>query len=148
MSTLVSVDVQTSAPSSVLCSADGGGGSLPTAESCVNGFHVSVLRDSGATAAGVRRCLVREGQYTDKKQNITSFGGKVECFPLACVQVDTPFYFGDLVCCVIDDPAVDLIIGNLRGVDPVAGLVGKVGSRGPLKGLFILLCLRLCGKLW
>ena len=61
--TLVPVDVQTSVLSSVLCSANGGGSSLPTAE-------------------------------------------KVECFPLACVQVDTPFYSGDLVCCVIDDPVL------------------------------------------
>ena len=107
----------------VLCSAGDKLGSLPIADGCVNGFQVSVLRDSGATTAGVRRSLVRDDQYTGEQQNVISFGGNIECFPLAVVTVDTPFFTGDLKCCVIADPIADLIIGNLQGVEPIPGLI-------------------------
>lgn len=85
----------------VLCSADGRCGYLPLVDGVVNGFHVSVLRDSGATTAGVRRILVRDDQFTGETQRVISFGGRLESFPLAQVQVDT-FFSGDLICSVID----------------------------------------------
>jgi len=64
----------------------------------------------------VRRALVSPDQFTGRTQRCISFGGKVEVFPLARVNVDTPFYSGILECCVIDRPVADLIIGNLPGV--------------------------------
>ena len=37
-------------------------------------------------------------------------------FPLALVQVDTPFYKGEVQSCVVDKPVCDLILGNSSGV--------------------------------
>ena len=90
--------------------------SLPIFPGTIAGRKVTVLRDTGCTTAGVRRALVSPDQFTGRTQRCISFGGKVEVFPLARVNVDTPFYSGILECCVIDRPVADLIIGNLPGV--------------------------------
>jgi hypothetical protein len=84
---------------------------------------VQVLRDSGATTAGVRKALVRPEQYVGESQRVISFGGNEEVFPLASVEVDTTYFSGELLCCVIDDPVADLILGNVAGVTPIPGLI-------------------------
>ncbi|XP_076440968.1 uncharacterized protein LOC143280219 [Babylonia areolata] len=53
---------------------------------------VSVLRDTGATTASVRRELVRPDQFVGRTQKAVSFGGIVEVFPLAKVEVESPFF--------------------------------------------------------
>ena len=107
----------------VLCSAQGCLSNLPVSKGQVNGIRISVLRDTGASIAGVRKDLVLPHQFLDKRQEVVSFGGQRQVFPLAEVQVSTDFYEGPLICCVIDDPVVDLILGNVQGVAPIPGLV-------------------------
>ena len=120
----VSMALQDSVSELVLCSAAKHvPNSLPICEGVVNGFEVSVLRDSGATTAGVRKCLVRPDQYVGRSQEVLSFGGNRESFPLAVVDVDTQFFSGKLECCVIEEPVADLILGNVEGVSPIPGLV-------------------------
>ncbi|XP_025103745.1 centrosome-associated protein CEP250-like [Pomacea canaliculata] len=80
----------------------------------VKGKSVQVLRDTGATISGIRASLVAPHEYLNKRQTCITFGGRREIFPLARVQVRTPFYIGPLTCCVIKSPIVDLIIGNVR----------------------------------
>ncbi len=94
----------------------------------VNDQRVSVLRDSGCTTAGVRKSLVLPEQYTGDTQRCITFGGKVEIFPVARVIVCTPFFKGEINCCVIDDPVTDLILGNLHDVSdaPVPDLEHEV----------------------
>eukprot|EP00745_Piridium_sociabile_P007800 TRINITY_DN15246_c0_g1_i12.p1 TRINITY_DN15246_c0_g1~~TRINITY_DN15246_c0_g1_i12.p1 ORF type:complete len:473 (+),score=52.37 TRINITY_DN15246_c0_g1_i12:280-1698(+) len=106
----------------VMCSAVVQG-SLPICEGKVNGIQVSVLRDSGATTAGIREALVRPKQYVGRTQKVISFGGNVEEFELALVNVETSFFEGPLLCCVIKDPIADLILGNVDGVKPIPGLI-------------------------
>ncbi|KAL8605690.1 hypothetical protein ACOMHN_064775 [Nucella lapillus] len=98
-------------------------GGLPLTTGTVNGFQVSVLRDSGATTAGVRKALVRPDQYVGRSQRVISFGGNLEVFPLARVEVDTEYFSGRVTCCVIDEPVADLILGNMVGVGPITGLL-------------------------
>ena len=120
----VSMCVSEKVNAEVLCSVSSTKhGSLPICGGTVNGFQVSVLRDSGATTAGVRQALVREDQYLDKQQEVVTFGGNREVFPLAKVDVDTHFFSGSLICCVIQDPVADLILGNVTGVNPIPGLI-------------------------
>lgn len=98
----------------------------------VGNAEVSVLRDTGCTTAGVRQSLVLPEQYTGKTQQCVTFGGRIEVFDLAVVKVVTPYYSGDLLCCVIEDPVADLILGNVVGVSefesPSTG-VGLVTTR-------------------
>ena len=42
---------------------------------------------------------------------------------MAKVEVDTPYFSGPLKCCVIEEPIADLILGNISGVSPIAGLL-------------------------
>eukprot|EP00745_Piridium_sociabile_P030963 TRINITY_DN51384_c0_g2_i2.p1 TRINITY_DN51384_c0_g2~~TRINITY_DN51384_c0_g2_i2.p1 ORF type:complete len:131 (+),score=12.74 TRINITY_DN51384_c0_g2_i2:232-624(+) len=95
----------------------------------VNGLQATILRDTGCTTAGVRRSLVAKSQFTGDTQQCRSFGGKIEIFPLAVVNISTPYFSGDITACVIDDPVTDLILGNLPGV--TSACPGNSGSYVP-----------------
>ena len=82
----------------------------------VNGEPCSILRDTGANVCGVRKRLVRPDQLTEKKISCISFGGRKETFQLAEVHVESEYYSGTLLCCVLEDPVADLIIGNVPGL--------------------------------
>eukprot|EP00745_Piridium_sociabile_P002381 TRINITY_DN1145_c0_g1_i6.p1 TRINITY_DN1145_c0_g1~~TRINITY_DN1145_c0_g1_i6.p1 ORF type:complete len:1434 (+),score=199.20 TRINITY_DN1145_c0_g1_i6:329-4630(+) len=94
-------------------------GQLTLLSGFVGKQKATVLRDTGCTTAGVKRSLVRDDQFTGEKQRCVTFGGLIEVFPLADIIVDTPFFAGQITCCVIDSPVADLILGNLPGVSNV-----------------------------
>ncbi|KAL8620311.1 hypothetical protein ACOMHN_059911 [Nucella lapillus] len=58
-------------------------GESPLLQGLVNDTRVSVLRDSGANVAGVRKSLVMPDQFLDKTQAVRTFGGRVENYPVA-----------------------------------------------------------------
>ena len=104
----------------VVCSlVDEFTGQLHLESGSVNGSACSVLRDTGATVCGVRKRLVRDDQYTGKSVKCISFGGRMEEFPLAEVQVESDHLSGSVLCCVLDAPVADLIVGNVPGVENV-----------------------------
>ena len=103
--------------------------SLHLEQGSVNGFQATVLRDTGCTTAGVRKEYVQSDQFLDRVQKCRTFGGTIEEFPLAEIDVDTPYYTGSLTACVIEKPVCDLILGNLPGVSSVHG--GTCGSFVP-----------------
>ncbi|KAL8590497.1 hypothetical protein ACOMHN_010933 [Nucella lapillus] len=76
--------------------------------------------DSGANVAGVRKSLVMPDQFLDKTQAVRTFGGRVENYPVAVVQVDTPLFAGPLECCVLKDPVADLIVEVLESSQATA----------------------------
>ena len=84
----------------------------------VNGRHASVLRDTGATICGVRAGLVDKDQYLGRDITCVSFGGRKEVFPIAEVDIETDFFVGKIQCCVINNPAADLILGNIPNMGP------------------------------
>ncbi|KAL8559173.1 hypothetical protein ACOMHN_048420 [Nucella lapillus] len=92
----------------------------------VNGTVCSVLRDTGATVCGVRKRLVCPDQYTGETIKCVSFGGRVDEFPLARVDVSSEYITGEIVCCVLEAPVADFIVGNIskdcEGVTVSAGL--------------------------
>ena len=89
----------------------------------MNGFHVSVLRDSEQRQqeSVVHWCIKVSTRVEHRVW--CPLEGAVESFPLAAVEIDTPFFSGSLLCCVIDDPVADLMLGNVEGVQPIAGLI-------------------------
>lgn len=106
--------------------ADYKDGKLEYTEGKVNNIPVTVVFDSGAVTAGVRKSLVEPHQYTGNHKSTWSFGGNKETFPLAIVPVETNDFKGNICCCVIEQPIIDLLIGNLEKVQPAPGLFGKV----------------------
>ncbi|XP_070178993.1 uncharacterized protein [Littorina saxatilis] len=90
--------------------------SLKLEHGSVNERECTVLRDSGSTISGVRRGLVSKDQLVSRKVTCKTFGGEVLTYPQAKVKVETPYVSGEMVCCVLNDPVADLIIGNIPGI--------------------------------
>ena len=88
---------------------------LPTAVGTVNGKEVRVLRDTGCTGIVVRRSLVSDGQMLNKQSGVTLINNYKQRCPVARINVDCPFFRGTTDALCIDDPAHDLVIGNIEG---------------------------------
>ena len=82
----------------------------------MNGVRCSLLRDTGATICAVRKRLVQPCQLLGSSIRCVSFGGREEEFPLAKVSVDSPYFSGEMTCCVLDAPIADFIVGNVPQV--------------------------------
>ena len=88
---------------------------LPTAIGTVNGKEVRVLRDTGCTGVVVRRSLVSDGQMLNKQSGVTLINNYKQRCPMARINIDCPFFRGTTDALCIDDPAHDLVIGNIEG---------------------------------
>ena len=88
---------------------------LPTAIGPVNGKEVRVLRDTGCTGVVVRRNLVSDGQMLNKQSGVTLINNYNQRCPMARINIDCPFFRGTTDALCIDDPAHDLVIGNIEG---------------------------------
>ena len=88
---------------------------VPTAKGIINGKPGIVMRDTGASVAGIRRSFVQANQYLPRKMAVQLFDGQIKEFPLAKIHVESPFYNGSVECCVIDAPPYDLVLGNVDG---------------------------------
>ena len=88
---------------------------LPTAVGTVNGREVRVLRDTGCTGVVVRRSLVSDGQMLNKQSGVTLINNYNQRCPMARINIDCPFFRGTTDALCIDDPAHDLVIGNVEG---------------------------------
>ena len=88
---------------------------VPTARGKVNGQPAIIMRDTGASVAGVRRSFVPEDQILQETITVQMFDGAVKEFPTAKVEVRSPFFTGNVIACVIDAPPYDLVLGNVDG---------------------------------
>ena len=88
---------------------------LPTAIGTVNGKEVRILRDTGCTGVVVRRSLVSDGQMLNKQSGVTLINNYKQKCPVARINIDCPFFRGTTDALCIDDPAHDLVIGNIEG---------------------------------
>ena len=55
-------------------------------------------------------------QFLGSSIRSVSFGGREEEFPLATVSVESPYFSGEMTCCVLDAPVADFIVGNVPQV--------------------------------
>jgi len=93
----------------------------------VNGKKVDVLLDSGSSIVGVRRSLVKSGQFLKNRvKRLTQFDGGTIELPVAMVDLDTPYYKGWVEACVVDDPVCDVILGRIPGVTYEIGGVMQI----------------------
>ena len=98
---------------------------LPVSEGYVGDKKVAVLHDTGCTCAVVCRSLVTMDQMTDKKWLCALIDRTISRLPVAKLQVDTPYYKGELYAMCVEDPIYDLIIGNIQGVQTPSRIDGK-----------------------
>ena len=65
--------------------------------------------------AVVRRSLVSDGQMLNKQSGVTLINNYKQRCPVARINNDCPFSRGTTDALCIDDPAHDLVIGNIEG---------------------------------
>ena len=83
---------------------------------------VTVLRDTGSAVHAVHSNLVSDADYTGTFQQLVTFGGKEESFPIAYIEVNTPFIKGKVMACVLQSYPekfryYDILIGNGGGLE-------------------------------
>ena len=91
---------------------------MPVKDGYIRNEKVSVLRDSGCNSAIIKKSLVLAEQYRSSKQKCILADGTVREFPVAEVQVDTPYFTGKVEVLCMDNPVYDLVLGNIKGVRP------------------------------
>ena len=99
----------------VACSTEDHHTNMPTTRGRLLGRTITVLRDSGCTSAVVRRDLVPDDRLTGKQQACVLVDGTIRKFPLAQIEVSTPYFCGRVEALCIKAPVYDLIIGNIEG---------------------------------
>ena len=77
---------------------------------------VEVLRDTGCTGVLIKRDVVNQGELTGEKGFVTTFDKTLLIrAPIAKIEVDTPYYVGEVEALCVQEPVADLIIGNITG---------------------------------
>ena len=101
-----------------------GGGSvlekdnLPLMKGFIGDQEVTVLRDTASTGVMVKADLVYPSQFTGRNRMLKMVTSRLEEYPVAWIQVDTPVFSGYLQALCLPDPICDLVIGNIPGVHP------------------------------
>ncbi|XP_072025725.1 LOW QUALITY PROTEIN: uncharacterized protein [Amphiura filiformis] len=85
---------------------------MPVVQGFLGNKEVQVMRDSGCDAVAVRKRLVPEEKFTGVYDKCRLIDGTVRTFPVACLDVDTPYFTGHVHALVMNDPVYDLILGN------------------------------------
>ncbi|XP_075730383.1 uncharacterized protein LOC142772135 [Rhipicephalus microplus] len=91
---------------------------LPVATGTLRGTDISVLRDTGCNTVIVRRKLVKEDELTGTSRLVYLVDETARMLPEARIEVDTPYFTGNLTALCLQDPLHDLIRGNIDGVRP------------------------------
>ena len=77
---------------------------------------MKALRDSGCSSVVVRRDLVSQERMTGSSKYCVLLDGTVRKFPVAKVEIRSPFFSGICEALCAENPVFDLIIGNVEGV--------------------------------
>ena len=89
---------------------------MPVKEGYVGKAKVTVLRDSGCNSAIIRESLTQKEQLTGNTVVCTLADGTRKKFPVAIINVDTPYYKGTVEALCMPEPVYDLVLGNIDGV--------------------------------
>ena len=91
-------------------------GGMPVREGYVGNRKVSVLRDSGCNSVLVKESLVMSENIIDKRVRCVLADGTKRAFPVAHIEVSTPFFVGPVEALCMKNPVYDLVLGNIKGV--------------------------------
>ena len=89
---------------------------MPTTRGKIGDKVVSVLRDTGCSGVVVKRELVPAGKMTGKSRDCYLADGSIIQVPLAVVDIDTPYYTGEVEAWCLTNPLFDLILFNIQNV--------------------------------
>ena len=89
---------------------------MPVCKGIVNGVLVDMLRDTGCSTVVVRRDLVREEQLYKEEKICVLIDRTVRSFQVAKLEIDTPYYTGEVEALCVKNPVYDLVLGQVSGV--------------------------------
>ncbi|XP_070206100.1 uncharacterized protein [Littorina saxatilis] len=79
----------------------------------VDGVAVEGLRDTGSQVCVVKSSLVSRSQFTGQDLEVSMAEKDIKRrYPVIKVQVECPFYTGEVEAIVMDTPVADFIVGN------------------------------------
>ena len=77
---------------------------------------IEELPDTSCTGVLIKRDLVNQRELTGKRGYVTTFDKTLLIrAPITKIQVDTPYYVGEVEALCVQEPVADLIIGNITG---------------------------------
>ena len=91
---------------------------LPVMKGWMGSQEITVLIDTGSTGVMIRADIVDSSQYTGRNQRMISITSRLEEFPVAWIQIDTPVFAGYVRAMCLPNPICELIIGNIPSVHP------------------------------
>ncbi|XP_040065165.2 uncharacterized protein LOC115318365 [Ixodes scapularis] len=92
---------------------------MPVVEGRLHDIRISVLRDSGTNTVVVRKRLVRSEEFTGTSTGVILVDGTMRVMPEAIINIDTPYYMGEVRAKCVEEPRYDLILGNIPGARKV-----------------------------
>ena len=98
-----------------MCAQGNGHINLPIADGYVGNQKARVLRNSGSTGVLVNTDFVSPRQNTGQYAALLMVDRSMVAAPVAKIDVDTPFFTGEVDALCLDSMVRDLIIGKLRG---------------------------------
>src|SRR6266536_997537 len=85
----------------------------PVSKGTINGKPGRVLRDTGATCIVVKQSFVHQHQYNGETQRCVLIDGTEKKFPVAIIELDTPYFRGMSKAVVMPNALYDVIIGSV-----------------------------------
>ena len=89
---------------------------MPVLKGKVGSKMVDTLRDTGCSGVVVKRSLVDQQQLTGKMHLCVLVDGTVKRVPTARINLDTPFFTGQVEAMCMDNPVCPLVLANIPGV--------------------------------
>ena len=88
---------------------------MNTVQGMLGNETVEVLRDTGCSGVIVKQILVPEEAYTGRSQTMVMVDCTSRVLPEAKVSIGTSYYNGEVLALCLENPLVDLIVGNIPG---------------------------------
>ena len=82
----------------------------------VGKHQVKLLRDSGCDGVVIKKSLVEPSQLTGKTKTCLLIDRTVRRFPIAEIEIDTPYFTGKVSAMCVVNPVHPLVLGEVPGV--------------------------------
>ena len=76
---------------------------------------MTVLRDTGCSGVVVKKKFVKDCQYTGRHGFMTLIDKTIRKAPIARINIDTPYFTGEVDALCLPDAIYDVFIGNIDG---------------------------------
>nr|XP_054770320.1 uncharacterized protein LOC129278127 [Lytechinus pictus] len=91
---------------------------LPVRNGKLESYDVSVLRDTGCSGVIVKKSLILPEQFTGQSKWCVLIDQTIRKFPIARVNIDSPWFVGKVEALCVETPVFDVVLGEIDNVRP------------------------------